>query len=311
MTTIGFIGLGNMGAPDGGEPGQGRPRRHRLRPRARPRWRRCPRPAATSPPARPRPRRRLVVITMLPAGEHVRDVYLHQGGLIDVVEGRAAADRLLHHRRGQRPHRHRRRRDRRAGDAGRPRLRRHGRRAERHVDLHGRRHGGSVRPREAGAGGDGQEHLPCRRPGAGQAVKICNNMMLAINMVGVSEGFLLARNWGWTGTSCTDLPTATANSWALSNYCPAPGPVPPRRPIATTRRGSCRADGQGCEIVAGRRRGNRIAHATGREGAGVLPAGVEAGDGDKDFSVVFRWLAGQKHHNRLTFRSVGSGGGAP
>ncbi len=64
-------------------------------------------------------------------------------------------------------------------------------------------------------------------PGAGQAVKICNNMMLAINMVGVSEGFLLAEklglDWNKLHQICT---TATANSWALSNYCPAPGPVP-------------------------------------------------------------------------------------
>ena len=64
-------------------------------------------------------------------------------------------------------------------------------------------------------------------PGAGQAVKICNNMMLAINMVGVSEGFLLAEklglDWGKLHQICA---TATANSWALSNYCPAPGPVP-------------------------------------------------------------------------------------
>ncbi len=44
-----------------------------------------------------------VVITMLPAGEHVREVWLHQGGLIDGGEGRdAIADRLLHHRCGKR-----------------------------------------------------------------------------------------------------------------------------------------------------------------------------------------------------------------
>src|ERR1019366_9604311 len=64
-------------------------------------------------------------------------------------------------------------------------------------------------------------------PGAGQAAKICNNMMLAINMVGVAEGFLLAQklglDWGKLHEICS---TATSNSWALSNYCPAPGPVP-------------------------------------------------------------------------------------
>ena len=64
-------------------------------------------------------------------------------------------------------------------------------------------------------------------PGAGQAAKICNNMMLAINMVGVSEGFLLAQKLGldWDKLHAITS-TATSQSWALSNYCPAPGPVP-------------------------------------------------------------------------------------
>ena len=64
-------------------------------------------------------------------------------------------------------------------------------------------------------------------PGAGQAVKICNNMMLAVNMVGVSEGFLLAEKLGLDLHKLHEIcSTATSNSWALSNYCPAPGPAP-------------------------------------------------------------------------------------
>src|ERR1700759_1608526 len=64
-------------------------------------------------------------------------------------------------------------------------------------------------------------------PGAGQAVKICNNMMLAINMIGVSEGLLLAQKLGLAWARLPQISaTATSNSWALSNYCPAPGPVP-------------------------------------------------------------------------------------
>ena len=74
-------------------------------------------------------------------------------------------------------------------------------------------------------------------PGAGQAVKICNNMMLAINMVGVSEGFLLAQKLGLDWDKLHQIcATATSNSWALSNYCPARGRCRRRRPIATMRR---------------------------------------------------------------------------
>src|SRR4029077_20112023 len=64
-------------------------------------------------------------------------------------------------------------------------------------------------------------------PGAGQAAKICNNMMLAINMVGVSEGFLLARRLGLDWDRLFQVAsTSSGQSWAMSNYCPAPGPVP-------------------------------------------------------------------------------------
>ena len=96
-------------------------------------------------------------------------------------------------------------------------------------------------------------------PGAGQAAKICNNMMLAINMIGVSEGFLLAQSSAWTGTSCTQITTtSTAQSWALSNYCPAPGPgaggaVQPR--LRARVHGG--ADAEGREAVAGGGRGDR------------------------------------------------------
>jgi 3-hydroxyisobutyrate dehydrogenase len=72
-------------------------------------------------------------------------------------------------------------------------------------------------------------------PGAGQAVKICNNMMLAINMVGVCEGFLLAEKLGLDWSKLHQIcSTASANSWALSGYCPAPGPVHSALPTATT-----------------------------------------------------------------------------
>ena len=52
-------------------------------------------------------------------------------------------------------------------------------------------------------------------------------MMLAINMIGVSEAFLLAEKLGLDWNKLHEIcSTATSNSWALSNYCPAPGPAP-------------------------------------------------------------------------------------
>jgi 3-hydroxyisobutyrate dehydrogenase len=63
--------------------------------------------------------------------------------------------------------------------------------------------------------------------GNGQAVKICNNMMLAISMIGVAEAFVLAEQLGLDRQTLFDVVSkSTGQSWALTSYCPAPGPVP-------------------------------------------------------------------------------------
>ena len=64
-------------------------------------------------------------------------------------------------------------------------------------------------------------------PGNGQAAKVCNNLMLAIQMIAVSEGFLLAEKLDLDTQKLWDIATtATSQCWAMSNYCPVPGPVP-------------------------------------------------------------------------------------
>ncbi|MEM7528188.1 MAG: 3-hydroxyisobutyrate dehydrogenase [Pseudomonadota bacterium] len=63
--------------------------------------------------------------------------------------------------------------------------------------------------------------------GAGAAAKICNNMMLAIQMIAVSEGFNLAERLGLEAEKLYEISsTATARCWSLNDYCPAPGPQP-------------------------------------------------------------------------------------
>ncbi|MBO22985.1 MAG: 3-hydroxyisobutyrate dehydrogenase [Rhodospirillaceae bacterium] len=63
--------------------------------------------------------------------------------------------------------------------------------------------------------------------GAGQSAKVCNNLMLAIQMIAVSEGFGLAEKLGLNAQKLFDISsTATAQCWAMTSYCPVPGPVP-------------------------------------------------------------------------------------
>ncbi len=60
--------------------------------------------------------------------------------------------------------------------------------------------------------------------GAGQAVKMCNQLMLAVSMIGVGEAFTLARKVGLDPAVMYDVcSTATSRSWALTDYCPEPG----------------------------------------------------------------------------------------
>jgi len=64
-------------------------------------------------------------------------------------------------------------------------------------------------------------------PGSGQAAKVCNNLMLAIEMIAVSEGFLLAEKLDLDAQKLWDIAsTATSQCWAMTSYCPVPGPVP-------------------------------------------------------------------------------------
>jgi len=62
---------------------------------------------------------------------------------------------------------------------------------------------------------------------AGQAAKVCNNMILAITMIGTTEAFELGKRLGLTDQALFDVvSTASGQSWSTTTYCPVPGPVP-------------------------------------------------------------------------------------
>jgi 3-hydroxyisobutyrate dehydrogenase len=67
----------------------------------------------------------------------------------------------------------------------------------------------------------------CGAAGAGQAAKICNNMILGISMIAVSEAFVLAEKLGLDKQALFDVAsTSSGQCWAMTSYCPVPGPVP-------------------------------------------------------------------------------------
>ncbi|MEL6736219.1 MAG: 3-hydroxyisobutyrate dehydrogenase, partial [Pseudomonadota bacterium] len=67
----------------------------------------------------------------------------------------------------------------------------------------------------------------CGDASAGQAAKVCNNMILAITMIGTCEAFELGRRLGLEDQALFDVvSTASGQSWSTTTYCPVPGPVP-------------------------------------------------------------------------------------
>lgn len=133
-------------------------------------------------------------------------------------------------------------------------------------------------------------------PGAGSAAKICNNMMLAIQMISVAEGFSLAEKLGLEAQKLYDISsTATARCWSLNDYCPAPGPVP----TAPSNRDY--DPGFAAELML---KDLRIAMEAAQGSGAATPLGAHAtqlyammdlaGQSDRDFSGVIRFLNGNR-----------------
>ncbi len=73
----------------------------------------------------------------------------------------------------------------------------------------------------------GQKAVLCGPAGSGQAVKICNNMILAVTMIGTCEAFALADKLGLDRQKMFDVvSTSSGYSWTMNAYCPAPGVGP-------------------------------------------------------------------------------------
>lgn len=73
----------------------------------------------------------------------------------------------------------------------------------------------------------GRRVVHCGEAGAGQAAKVCNNMILGVSMIAVSEAFVLGEKLGLSHEALFDVASnATGQCWALTTNCPVPGPVP-------------------------------------------------------------------------------------
>jgi len=235
-----------------------------------------------------------VVVTMLPAGHHVRGVYLERGVLAHAKKGALLIDsstididsaRAVHAA---------------AEPAG--------------FDFLDAPVSGGVGGAEAGTltfmcGGSDQAFDRARPilelmgkrvvlaggAGAGQAAKICNNMLLAISMIGTCEAFALGEKLGLDPQKLFDIAsTSSGQCWSLTTYCPVPGPVP----AAPSNR-----DYQGGFAAGLMLKDLKLSQSAAQSAGAVTPLGAEAtqlyglfaakGHAGLDFSGIVRMLRGE------------------
>ncbi|MCG8446908.1 MAG: 3-hydroxyisobutyrate dehydrogenase [Hyphomicrobiales bacterium] len=131
--------------------------------------------------------------------------------------------------------------------------------------------------------------------GNGQAAKICNNMILGVSMIAVSEAFVLAEKLGLDHQKLFDISsTASGQCWSLTTYCPVPGPVP-ASPANRDYAAGFTADMMWKDL--------KLAQDAARTSGAATPLGAEAsalyalfcnrGGGPTDFSGIIRFLRGE------------------
>jgi 3-hydroxyisobutyrate dehydrogenase len=133
--------------------------------------------------------------------------------------------------------------------------------------------------------------IHCGAAGTGQAAKVCNNMVLAVQQIAIGEAFVLAEKLGLSAQALFDVITgATGNCWAVHTNCPVPGPVPTSPANNDFKPGFASAlmnKDLGLAMDALSSTGS--AAPLGSHAAEIYAKFV-AGNGDKDFSAVIEIL---------------------
>jgi len=142
----------------------------------------------------------------------------------------------------------------------------------------------------------GQKAVHCGAAGAGQSAKICNNMILGISMIGVCEAFSLADKLGLDRQKMFDVvSTSSGFCWSLNNYCPAPG-VGPKSPADNDYKPGFAAELMLKDLMLSQAAADATNAATplGAAATAFYQAFVEHGGRGKDFSAVLPRLSEMK-----------------
>jgi len=140
----------------------------------------------------------------------------------------------------------------------------------------------------------GKRIVHCGDAGSGQAAKICNNMILGASMIVVSEAFLLAEKLGLDAQKLFDISSKSSGQcWSMTSYCPVPGPVPTSPANRDYKAGFTAAMMlKDLKLAQAAARATRATTPLGAGAAAVYERFVENGDGSVDFSGIIRYLRG-------------------
>ena len=233
-----------------------------------------------------------VVITMLPAGEHVREVYLGDGGVLAAVmpgtllidsstidvqtardvaqaaegEGLAMVDAPV------------------SGGVT-------GAQAATLTFMVGGSDDACARARPI-LENMGKTIVHAGGSGTGQAAKICNNMILGASMIVVAEAFLLAEKLGLDAQKLFDISSKSSGQcWSMTSYCPVPGLVPASPANRDYQAGFTAAMMlKDLNLAQSAARATRATTPLGAGAAAVYERFVDTGDGGVDFSGIIRFL---------------------
>ena len=139
--------------------------------------------------------------------------------------------------------------------------------------------------------------IHCGDAGAGQAAKICNNMILGISMIGAGEAFALAEKLGLSHQALFDVvSTSSGQCWSVNTYCPVPGPVP------TSPANNGYKPGFAVDMMV---KDLKLSQEAAQANGAITPLGAEAtqlyalfsalGNGGMDFSGIIEFMRGKNN----------------
>jgi len=138
----------------------------------------------------------------------------------------------------------------------------------------------------------GKKIVHCGDSGAGQAAKICNNMLLAVSMIGTCEAIHLADQLGLDRQKLFDVvSTASGSCWSMNTYCPAPG-IGPVSPADNDYQPGFAAALMLKDLGLSQEAAQQVAATTplGAHAAALYQTMVDDGEGEMDFSAVLQRL---------------------